>query len=834
MPLPPAAIPLCLLHPLHPNPASAYAARAGASSLLAAALARDLYRRTPEWIRQDDLCRSLLESQEGDNKDGHVDEMASLTAVIQKLQGLIVTGYEKLGSERRRMRRKKAARSGASVRGKRLMKKSTSECLCQDGSSCEFCKCQLEDGNVNSSIADSVSDDVITPLEWHAALLAYIQLSNQIRERYPQFRDGMYESDRTTSDCNYEHKDLQDMNASVNPESNIREPSHLNQMQRNSPITASEIKELKQMLDYAVYAYEPDEEVLRKWLLGNHTDEAKINNTDSANTGYQLLVHRTTSYIEPFAETINQTVSKSKSPKKLRKPPGRVGYYVAISHSKKEVLIGMKGTSTLEDILTDCCGRALRLDLENDPHHPTVMDCEALLQTDAESNSVKGEDVDSHESESQNDYVVEYENDEILHVSMISGSNDPSSPDEIEVNLVELEEFHHDEEIQIQTRNTSESAMSPSKTSKQLNNPKRKGSGVNLSTLSAPPPAENILLVPTNQKNSAAARSDSRDNFAHLHDELTESDGIEMQPERTTKVRGVHEGLLHCAQQLFSEISPLIEEFAVSKGYDVVCTGHSMGAGTSSLLALLIRGKYPQLVVPNGDVERVRVYAFAPPPVMDRATSLACQHYVTSIVNNSDIIPRSSLTNLDVLLTMLEAVRNRLVDMDMNPGGRLCQNPKSIITSLVALFQKLAEGADGELLIEPAELLQVFDEAVEDALLGEDGIYWDEEGDHHLFVPGNVLMLYEPWLSERSGDLEATEPDADDRIKDDSLQYKETEADSIPRFHTLWTNGTAPMLKGFEVGAGSGIVTDHLTSSYYRALDAIENVLLLSNLNIDT
>jgi hypothetical protein len=30
------------------------------------------------------------------------------------------------------------------------------------------------------------------------------------------------------------------------------------------------------------------------------------------------------------------------------------------------------------------------------------------------------------------------------------------------------------------------------------------------------------------------------------------------------------------------------------------------------------------------------------------------------------------------------------------------------------------------------------------------------------------------------------------------------------------------MLKGFEVGAGSGIVTDHLTSSYYRALEALD------------
>jgi hypothetical protein len=281
---------------------------------------------------------------------------------------------------------------------------------------------------------------------------------------------------------------------------------------------------------------------------------------------------------------------------------------------------------------------------------------------------------------------------------------------------------------------------------------------------------------------------------------------------------------VHCAQQLFSEIYPLIEEFAVSKGYDVVCTGHSMGAGTSALLALLIRGKYPTLVVPyhsNGTkrvLERVRVYAFAPPPVMDRSSALACRHYVTSIVNNSDIIPRSSLTNLDILLTMLEAVRNRLVDFGMNPGSTksnddVCQKPKNVIASIIALVQKLSEGTEGELLMEPAELQQVWDEAVADASLGEDGIYWDFEGDHHLFVPGNVLMLHKPWS----------------QVENNRNQIEATAMQQPFYYKTVWTNGTAPMLKGFEVGAGGNMVTDHLTSSYYKAFECLENSLTSSS-----
>ena len=763
--------------------------------------------------------------------------MASLTAVIQKLQGLIVTGYEKLGSERRRSRRRKTALSGSSGRGKRFVRKTTSECLCQcKGSLCQVCYSCEKGGEsiVEPSVTgESVSNESITPLEWHAALLAYIQLSNQIRERYPQWRDRMYESN-----CSANSNQSQKETASTNLDGESTDAAEDKEMHRQQQLTAREIKDLKQMLDYAVWAYEPDEEVLRGLLQGNPSDGTDEKKIESTNDGYQLLVHRTTSYIEPSsgADGADNAQSLKNSTRKLRKPPGRVGYYVAVSHSKKELLIGMKGTSTLEDILTDCCGRALRLDLENDPHHLNVCECESSSQQSIADEASDLEEDDHADNSNENDYVIEYENDETLHISMISSGNDPSNPDEIEVNLIEVGVLHHDESVettiplhqaaQTHISNTFDGTKSLPKALQQQNTPKRKSSGVNLSTLSAPTPVENILLLPTRQTLVKSNQSHNRGKPTQSNDEIIESHGIEMQPERTTKVRGVHEGLLHCAQQLFSEISPLIEEFALSKGYDVVCTGHSMGAGTSALLAILIRGKYPELVVPNELVERVRVYAFAPPPVTDRATSLACQHYVLSIVNNSDIIPRSSLTNLDISLTMLEAVRNRLVDCGMNPGvnnakdsSDVCEKPKKIISSMTALYRKLSEGTDGELIIEPDELQRVFDEAVSDALLGEDEILWDEVGDHHLLVPGNVLMLYQPWALDSPSTSEPCESQAE------FLPYQESkniELASSFKYYALWTNGTATTLKGFEAGAGGNMVTDHLTSSYYRALELLE------------
>jgi len=113
-----------------------------------------------------------------------------------------------------------------------------------------------------------------------------------------------------------------------------------------------------------------------------------------------------------------------------------------------------------------------------------------------------------------------------------------------------------------------------------------------------PLPSDNILIIPSNSI-AVSVKSQSKNDFNDMAGE--EIDGIEMEPQRSAKIRGAHEGVLHCAQQLLSEIIPLIEEYAISKGYDVVCTGHSLGAGTASLLAILIRGRYPELTVPDVD-----------------------------------------------------------------------------------------------------------------------------------------------------------------------------------------------------------------------------------------
>uniref|UniRef100_S4RFE3 sn-1-specific diacylglycerol lipase n=1 Tax=Petromyzon marinus TaxID=7757 RepID=S4RFE3_PETMA len=86
----------------------------------------------------------------------------------------------------------------------------------------------------------------------------------------------------------------------------------------------------------------------------------------------------------------------------------------------------------------------------------------------------------------------------------------------------------------------------------------------------------------------------------------------------------------------------------VGQEYRVVVTGHSLGAGTAAILALLLKPSYPSL----------RCYAFSPPGgLLSEALSKHAQQFIISVVLGLDLVPRLSLANMDDLkeniLTMI-------------------------------------------------------------------------------------------------------------------------------------------------------------------------------------
>jgi len=75
-------------------------------------------------------------------------------------------------------------------------------------------------------------------------------------------------------------------------------------------------------------------------------------------------------------------------------------------------------------------------------------------------------------------------------------------------------------------------------------------------------------------------------------------------------------------------------------GYQLVLTGHSLGAGCAAILSFMLKGKFPSL----------RCLAFSPPGCTVSLTMAErCKDYLTSYVLDTDIVPRLSLGSMEHL-----------------------------------------------------------------------------------------------------------------------------------------------------------------------------------------
>jgi hypothetical protein len=137
--------------------------------------------------------------------------------------------------------------------------------------------------------------DIIVP-QLHAALLAYIQLTGQLKQAYVQGHGSVDEI--ATRDHAYRSAG------------------------KPLPLESLWTTEYREALKYSTWAYYKDTEVLTIKLQKR---------------GYELITHN------------------------LSSRPGNVSYFLAVSPMQKQLILGIRGTSSLEDILTDCCGSVVPL-----------------------------------------------------------------------------------------------------------------------------------------------------------------------------------------------------------------------------------------------------------------------------------------------------------------------------------------------------------------------------------------------------------------------------------------------------------------------------------------
>ncbi len=145
----------------------------------------------------------------------------------------------------------------------------------------------------------------------------------------------------------------------------------------------------------------------------------------------------------------------------------------------------------------------------------------------------------------------------------------------------------------------------------------------------------------------------------------------------------VHKGMLRTAKNMLEEIKTHLAAAlrTVDEDYRVVVTGHSLGAGVSSILTMMLHEEYPD----------IKCYAFACPSVFTSANVVASEGIVTTVVNGADIIPRLSYQSFHNLSEdMLKLLEHRLPPSVLEEGTSFASRVvrKRIHTYMQGEYQK--------------------------------------------------------------------------------------------------------------------------------------------------
>lgn len=181
------------------------------------------------------------------------------------------------------------------------------------------------------------------------------------------------------------------------------------------------------------------------------------------------------------------------------------------------------------------------------------------------------------------------------------------------------------------------------------------------------------------------------------------------------KVVRCHEGIYTAAKMMVEDTQHMIETFFLPAGYSIKLCGHSLGAGVSCLLGVFLKARG----IP------VQVVAFATPACLSYEASLECCDYITSVVNNSDCVPRVSIMNIRTLNKLFLKLDEKLTFRGLSPTN--WQTTRAYLRDLSKV--------DTDLLMSPEEL----HDFAENTRREETGL----DDDYSLFVAGKVVCMWE-------------------------------------------------------------------------------------------
>nr|XP_054499640.1 diacylglycerol lipase-beta isoform X4 [Agelaius phoeniceus] len=183
--------------------------------------------------------------------------------------------------------------------------------------------------------------------------------------------------------------------------------------------------------------------------------------------------------------------------------------------------------------------------------------------------------------------------------------------------------------------------------------------------------------------------------------------------------------------------------------YKLVIVGHSLGGGTASILAIMLRNSFPTL----------RCFAFSPPGgLLSKSLADYTKNFIISVIVGKDLVARLSMPNM-------EDLKRRIVRIVAN-----CNRPKYQILLRGCWYEVFGGDPDDF----PTELDGRSQDALTQPLLAEESLMVHrspsynalEEEPHlnsppqypHLYLPGKIIHVVEECSSKRlcSSDIKYT------------------------------------------------------------------------------
>nr|XP_054499638.1 diacylglycerol lipase-beta isoform X2 [Agelaius phoeniceus] len=219
-------------------------------------------------------------------------------------------------------------------------------------------------------------------------------------------------------------------------------------------------------------------------------------------------------------------------------------------------------------------------------------------------------------------------------------------------------------------------------------------------------------------------------------------------------VRGTlsFEGITQAANYIYRKLindGILNQAFTIAPEYKLVIVGHSLGGGTASILAIMLRNSFPTL----------RCFAFSPPGgLLSKSLADYTKNFIISVIVGKDLVARLSMPNM-------EDLKRRIVRIVAN-----CNRPKYQILLRGCWYEVFGGDPDDF----PTELDGRSQDALTQPLLAEESLMVHrspsynalEEEPHlnsppqypHLYLPGKIIHVVEECSSKRlcSSDIKYT------------------------------------------------------------------------------